>query len=79
MILPSYSDKIYEQNIGALQLEKNQKKYYEIYFIALLNKWQYFPYEKELTVLRGFYKKYYGEKLTKIYIDAVEKNRERFK
>ena len=79
LILPKYGDKIFSRNIGALKLSKNQKKYYKQYFLALGNHWEYFPIENDITILRKFYQKYYGEKLVEIYDDAVEKNRRRFK
>ena len=77
--MPKYGDKIFSRNIGALKLSKNQKKYYKQYFLALGNHWEYFPIENDITILRKFYQKYYGEKLVEIYDDAVEKNRKRFK
>ena len=68
---------MFSRNIGAIKLSKNQNKYYKQYFLALGNQWEYFPNEKDITYLREFYKKYYGEKLVEIYDDAVEKNRQR--
>jgi len=79
IILPSYGTKIFNRNIGALKLAKNQKQYYKIYFLALGNQWQYFPDEKDLEILRNHFKKYYGVKLVEIYNDAVEKNKYRAK
>ncbi len=79
LILPSYGDKIFNRNIGALKLTKNQKKYYKNYFLALGNQWEYFPDKKYLMILRDYFKKYYGEKLVEIYNDAVEKNKYRAK
>ena len=42
--LPSGKD-ILKQDIGAIKLEKNQKKYYHDYFRLLGGQWQYFPKE----------------------------------
>ena len=75
IILPSYGNQTFNRNIGAIKLEKNQKRYYKQYFLALGNNWDYFLEEKDVIALREHYKKYYGEKLVKIYDDAVEKNR----
>ena len=79
LILPTYGDKTFKRNIGALKLYKNQKKFYKLYFLALGTQWQYFPSEKDMTILKEYFKKYYGEELTKIYNDAIEQNKERFK
>ena len=79
LILPYYGNKNFKRNIGALKLDKNQKRFYKIYFMALGNQWQYFPSEKDLSILREYFKKYYSEKLVKIYNDAIEQNKERFK
>ena len=68
LILPKYGDKVFSRNIGALKLSKNQKKYYKQYFLALGNHWEYFPNENDITILRKFYEKYYGEKLVEINI-----------
>ena len=67
LILPSYNNhSIFSRNIGALQLAKNQKLYYKQYFLALGNQWHYFPEEKDLTILREHFIKYYGEYLVEI-------------
>ena len=79
LILPSYSNNTFSRNIGALKLSKNQKNYYLQYFLALGTQWQHLPPERELNILRNFFMKYYGEKYVKIYNDAVEKNKLRFK
>ena len=79
LILPTYGDKVFSRNIGALKLQKNQKQYYKQYFLALGTQWNYKPDERDLEILRGHFKKYYGDKLVEIYDDAVEKNKQRFK
>lgn len=66
-------------NIGAIYLDKNQKKYYLNYFLLLMNIWQYMPSEKHLKSLRDFICKYYENKqLLEIYDYSVEKNRKLF-
>ena len=80
IILPTYEGNgIFSKNIGALKLDKNQNLYYRQYFMALGNQWYYFPEENDLKVLREYFLKYYGEKMVKIYDDAVKKNRYRLK
>ena len=70
LILPSYGDKIFSRNIGAIKLDKNQKKYYKQYFMALGNQWKYFPEETDINTLKEYFKKYYGEKLEEIFNDS---------
>ena len=77
LILPSYGDEIFSRNIGATKLDKNQKKYYKHYFMALGNLWEGFPEEKDIEILRNHFKKYYNEKLIEIFDNAVKKNRAR--
>ena len=78
LILPSYKQNMFSMNIGAIKLSKKQENYYLQYFLALGAQWQYLPSERELKVLTKFYKKYYGKKYVKIFIDAIEKNKIRF-
>ena len=78
LILPSYKKNMFSMNIGAIKLSKNQENYYLQYFLALGTQWQYLPSERELKVLIKFYRKYYGKKYVKIFIDAIEKNKLRF-
>ena len=56
LILPSYNNNTFSRNIGALKLFKNQEKYYLQYFLALGTQWQYLPSERELNILRNFFK-----------------------
>ena len=66
LILPSKSDNLFSRNIGAIKLDKAQKKYFIQYFIALGNNWNHFPDEKDLIIFRKHFKKYYVEKLVDI-------------
>ena len=47
--------------------------------MALRNQWQYLPNDKDLSILREHFMKYYGKNFVEIYDDAVEKNKFRFK
>ena len=78
LILPSYGDKVFSRNIAALKLDKNQKKYFQSYFLALGNQWEYLPEERDLTILRRYFLKYYGKIMVEIFDDSVEKNKIRF-
>ena len=67
-------------NIGAIYLEKNQKKYYVNYFLLLMNIWQYIPSEEHLKSLRDFIDKFYENKqLLDIYDYSVKQNINLFK
>ena len=63
------------ENIGAIRLYPNQKKYYLNYFLLLLSPWEYFPNNNHINDLKSFIKKYYKKQ---IYLDlfnkAVEEN-----
>ncbi len=78
LILPSYDNNTFSTNIGALKLSKNQKKYYYQYFLILGTQWQYLPSDRELEILKNFFKKHYKEKYVIIFDNAVEKNKLRF-
>ena len=51
------------ENIGAIHLYPNQKKYYLNYFLLLLSPWEYYPNENHIRDLRIFIKKYYKEEI----------------
>ena len=75
LILPHYGDSVFFRNIGALKLEKDQKKYYYQYFLALGIQWEYMPSESDLKLMRDFFMKYYGKKYVEVFDDAVLKNK----
>ena len=72
--LPS-GKSILRQDIGAIKLEKNQKKYYHDYFRLLGGQWQYFPKEIHIKLLTNFIKKYYDEECFIMFEEAVTFNR----
>ena len=76
--MPTYGNNTFGRNIGALQLDVNQKKYYKQYFLALGNQWNYFP-DYDIIILRKYFKKYYSDELIQIFNDAVDQNLERFR
>ena len=57
-------------NIGAVCLYPNQKKYYLNYFLLLLTPWEYIPVEKHIKELQIFIGKFYRNK---IYLDLFNK------
>ena len=67
---------ILKHDIGAIKLEKNQKKYYSDYFRLLGGQWQYFPKEIHINQIINFIKKYYDNDCLSIFEDAVSFNRD---
>ena len=64
------------ENIGAIHLYSNQKKYYLNYFLLLLTPWEYMPNEKHIQELREFIKKYYKKEIyLNLFNKAVEENK----
>lgn len=63
------------KDIGAVKLEKNQKRYVYDYFRALGGQWQYFPKEIYIKITRDLLASYYNKKCLKMFDEAVEFNR----
>ena len=64
------------ENIGAIHLYSNQKKYYLNYFLLLLTPWEYMPNETHIQELREFIKKYYKKEIyLNLFNKAVEENK----
>ena len=66
---------ILKQSIGAIKLDKNQKKYYKDYFRLLGGQWQYFPKEIYIKLLYNYFNKYYDKECLLIFEEAVDFNR----
>lgn len=66
---------IFNKDIGAVKLEKNQKKYYHDYCRALGSQWQYFPLENHIRIILDFVKKYYDNECFLILKEAINFNR----
>ena len=64
-----------KHDIGAVLLDKNQKKYYHDYFRLLGGQWQYFPKEIHIKQMRNFIKKYYDNECLIMFDEATEFNR----
>ena len=67
-------NKILTQDIGAIILEKNQKRFYHDYFRFLGGQWQYFPKESYIDSLRKFFRKYYDEDCMTMFEETVSFN-----
>ena len=67
------------ENIGAVFLESNQRKYYINYFILLLSPWQYSPKDIYIKELQIFISKYYKKNIyLYLFNKAVETNKNLF-
>ena len=73
-IFPS-GNMILGHDIGAIILEKDQKKYYHDYFRLLGGQWQYFPNEVHIIKMRKFFKKYYDKDCVFMFEEASKFNR----
>ena len=64
------------ENIGAIFLNPNQKKFYLNYFFLLLTPWDYMPTDSQIDELRIFIKKYYKKnEYLKFFNKAVSENK----
>ena len=61
-------------NIGAIKLDPNQRQYYFDYFFPLAVQWEYMPSEKDMSILRSFFMKYYGSSMVRMFDEAVAEN-----
>ena len=68
-------NKMLTSDIGAIKLEKNQKKFYHDYFRLLGGQWQYFPKEIYINSLRKHFKRYYDNDCLNMFEEAVNFNR----
>lgn len=73
--LPS-GNRIFNKDIGAIKLEKNQKRFIHDYCRALGGQWQYFPEEKHIQSVINFFEKYYDNTCLTILKETVEFNRQ---
>ena len=73
--LPS-GEGILNKDIGAIKLEKNQKRFTHDYCRALGGQWQYFPSENCIKDTIKFFKKYYDKFCLTIIKESMEFNRQ---
>jgi len=66
---------ILNKDIGAIKLEKNQKRFLYDYCRALGGQWQYFPLEEHIQIVINFFEKYYDEECITILKESIEFNR----
>ena len=75
LIMPTVSDSFLSQNIGGVKLERNQQKYYLQYFLQLNQNWEYMPEENDISLLKDFFRKYYGNIFVDIFSTIAENNK----
>lgn len=66
---------IFNKNIGAIKLEKNQKRFIHDYCRTLGGQWQYFPSEKHIQIVINHFQKYYDYQCQKILNESINFNR----
>ena len=66
---------ILNKDIGAIKLEKNQKRYIHDYCRALAGQWQYFPPENHIKSAANIFKKYYDKECLNIFEESIKFNR----
>lgn len=67
---------ILNKDIGAIKLEKNQKRFVHDYCRALGGQWQYFPPENQIITIINFFKKFYDKECLTILKESIEFNRQ---
>lgn len=67
---------ILNKDIGAIKLEKNQKKFIHDYCRALGGQWQYFPKEKHIKTIKNFFRKYHDNFCFNVLEESIEFNRQ---
>ena len=67
---------ILNKDIGAIKLEKNQKRFIHDYCRALGGQWQYFPSEKNIKDIIKYFEKYYDKDCQTILKESIEFNRQ---
>ena len=66
---------VFNKDIGATKLEKNQKRFIHDYCRALGGHWEYFPSEEHIRIIKSFFKKYYDEECLIILNEAISFNK----
>jgi len=69
-------DGMLNKNIGAIKLEKNQKRFVHDYCRALGGQWQYFPKDKHIQLIQKYFEKYYDNTCQMILNETINFNRQ---
>ena len=66
---------ILNKDIGAIKLEKNQKKFIHDYCRSLGGQWEYFPEEKHIKIIKKFFRTYYDNFCFNALEESIKFNR----
>ena len=66
---------ILNKDVGAIKLEKNQKKYIHDYCRALGGQWQYFPKEENIKTIKNFFRRHHDNFCYNVLKESIEFNR----
>ena len=66
---------IFNKDVGAIKLEKNQKKYIHDYCRALGGQWQYFPKEENIKTIKNFFRRHHDNFCYNVLKESIEFNR----
>lgn len=72
--LPS-GEGILNKDIGAIKLEKKQKRFIHDYCRALGGQWRYFPEETHINMILQFFENYYDKECLTILKESIDFNR----
>ena len=67
---------ILNKNIGAIKLEKNQKKFIHDYCRALGGNWEYFPKEEHIETIKNLFRTYHDNFCFNVLEESIEFNRQ---
>jgi len=67
---------ILNKNIGAIKLEKNQKKFIHDYCRALGGQYQYFPKEEHIKIIKNFFRTHHDNFCNTVLEETIEFNRQ---
>jgi predicted O-methyltransferase YrrM len=66
---------VLNKDIGAIKLEKNQKRFIHDYCRALGGHWEYFLAEEHIQIIKSFFEKYYDKECLIILNEALSFNK----
>ena len=67
---------ILNKDIGAIKLEKNQKKFIHDYCRALGGQWEYFPKEEHIKTIKNLFRTYHDNFCFNVLEESIEFNRQ---
>lgn len=67
---------ILNKDIGAIKLEKNQKRFIHDYCRALGGQWEYFPKEEHIKTIKNFFRTHYDNFCYTVLKESIKFNRQ---